>query len=319
MRTRISLLLFALALLPTFVGASDYVLGPGDELEISFWQDDRFDAVEQVRQDGTITIDIIGEIEAAGKTTLQLQDEIVRRMSRLNKSITQAVVRVTAYNYQYVFVTGQVNVPGKLTFESIPDLVSVIQEAGWITDLGDLTRVTIIRGGEASGLVETVDLATAIATAQVSSLPIVRRQDAINIPLTATGVTSPDLGRSGPVRNVIYVTGAVTTPGPVLFDENVDIYEAIALAGGPTEMADLKKVSVLTKDGYYAQSLAMDLEQFAKRGSPARYIIRPEDHIVVPFRRSGFLSSTLGATATLLGIAASALIIYEGTRSDDED
>ncbi len=317
MCTRISLLLFALVMLPTLVGASDYVIGPGDELEISFWQDDRFDAAERVRQDGTITIDVIGQIEATGKTTLQLQDEIVRRMSRLNKAITQAVVRITAYNYQYVFVTGQVNEPGKFSFESIPDLVTVIQEAGWVNDSGDISRVTIIRGGEALGQVETVDLATAIATGQVSNLPTLRRQDAIEIPTTAFGGSSSDLGRSGPVRNVVYVTGAVTTPGPVRFDANIDVFEAIALAGGATETADLKKVSVLTKDGFYGQSLAVDLEHYAEYGSPARYIVRPEDHVVVPYQRSGFLSSTLGATATLLGIAASAFIIYESLQTSE--
>jgi len=299
------------------VSASDYLIGPGDELEISFWQDPRFDATLRVRQDGMITVDIIGEIEAAGKTTLQLQDAIVRRMSRLNKSITQAVVRVGEYNYQHVFVTGHVNTPGKISFESIPDLVTVIQEAGWITDQGDLSRVTIIRGGAAAGEVETVNLSAAIASGQVADLPQLHRQDAVEVPMMPVGMPTRDLGRDTPLRNVVYVTGAVTTPGVVIFDDNIDVYEAIAMAGGPTESADLKKVSVITKDGYYGQSLGLDLEAYASMGSPTRYIVRQEDHVVVPFRHSSFLGGTIGTAATVLGVATSFVLLYQSLRSDD--
>ena len=96
------------------------------------------------------------EFQAAGKTTIELQNDIVRQMSRLNTRVSQAVVRVIDYQYQYVFVKGQVLNPGKLTFEEIPDLWTIINEAGGITETGDLTRVTIIRGGTDAGKIEAV-------------------------------------------------------------------------------------------------------------------------------------------------------------------
>jgi polysaccharide export outer membrane protein len=299
------------------VVAQEYVIGPGDVLQVNFWQDPSLNTTVRVGQDGYISVDIIGRIEAASKTPLQLQDDIVRRMSRLNKRISQAVVRVTEYNYRHVFVTGQVNNPGKLTFEQIPDLVTILNEAGWITPQGDLSRVTLIRGGEEAGEVEVVDVAAAIASGRDGTLPEIRRGDAIEVPMTPAGVPSQDLAVRAERRNVLYVTGAVNTPGPIRYEENLDVYEAIAMAGGPTDAAELDDVRVLSKDMQYAQAYIIDLKEYSRTGSPARYTLRQEDHVVVPARRSGFLESTIGTVATALGVVTSAVLLYQALDPDE--
>ena len=134
--------------------AEGYIIGPGDVLEVKFWQDSTHDATVTVQQDGKISLDIIGEVDAAGLTTTELEKQIIRQMSRYNKAISQVVVRVSSYGNLKVFISGQVQSPGKYTFEVIPDLWTIINEAGGITETGDLTHVTIIRGGERSGQVE---------------------------------------------------------------------------------------------------------------------------------------------------------------------
>ncbi|MCK4632896.1 MAG: polysaccharide biosynthesis/export family protein, partial [candidate division Zixibacteria bacterium] len=146
----------------------EYRIGPEDVLEIKFWQDPVFNTQTRVGQDGMITIDIIGKIQAAGKTTNRLQDDVVRQIARLNNKISQAVVIVVEYNYNHLFVTGQVKGPGKLTFEEIPDLWTIINEAGGITGVGDLSRVTIVRGGDKAGQVEVVDIREAISSGRLN-------------------------------------------------------------------------------------------------------------------------------------------------------
>jgi len=295
----------------TSMGAEGYQIGPGDLLEVRFWQDATLNVDVRVGQDGMISLDIIGQIKAGGKTTTELQNDIVREMSRLNTRISQAVVRVIDYQYQYVFVKGQVITPGKLTFEEIPDLWTIINEAGGITDIGDLTRVTIIRGGRDAGRVEVVNVIEAIESGKLDALPKIRRQDTIEIPRTPAGIPSADISQQVSRKDVIYVIGAVTTPGPITFQENVDIMEALALAGGPTLDADLKKARVVTKDGFYAQTIQVDLDKYSKMGVPARYIMKKEDTFVLPYRRAGFLGVGLGTVAAVLGIVTSAVIIYE--------
>lgn len=315
----IMLLVFVFVVAAAAIVAQEYTIGSGDVLQVSFWQDPTLNTTARVGRDGYISVDIIGRIEAAGKTPLQLQDDIVRQMSRLNKRISQAVVRVTEYNYNHVFVTGQVNNPGKITFEQIPDLVTILNEAGWITPQGDLSRVTIIHGGTDAGNVEVVDVASAISSGNAESLPEIKRRDAIEVPMTPAGIPSRDLTTQVKRKNVLYVTGAVNTPGPIRFEENLDIYDAIAMAGGPTDGAQLDKVKVLSKDMQYAQSYSIDLREYAGTGAPARYILSQEDHVVVPARRAGFFGSTIGTVATALGVVTSAVLLYQALNSDDED
>jgi len=69
----------------------------------------------------------------------------------------------------------------------------------------------------------------------------------------------------------------VTIPGPQKYEDNLDIMDALALAGGPSPDADIKKAKIVTKDGYYAQSLHFNLEEYTKTGALPRYTMRRED------------------------------------------
>ncbi|MBD3403607.1 hypothetical protein GF420_11980 [candidate division GN15 bacterium] len=296
-----------------------YRVGPGDVLEIRFWQEPDFNAQVRVALDGSITLDIIGKVNVAGKTTEEIQDDIIRRISSLNRAISQAVVRVMEYNYRFVYVTGQVNSPGKYSFEAIPDLWSVINEAGGPTQSADLTRVTIIRGaGDDAGSIEVVNVAEAIASGQLKDLPDLERQDRVEIPQTVMGMPSQELGRTTEKRNVIYVMGSVNSPGPIQFEEDLDVLEAIALAGGPSTGADIEKTRVVTKDSYYAQSLHFNLEKYTASGVPSRYILRKEDAIYIPERRSSFLTTTLPIIGAAAGLVTTFLLIYDRVAGDED-
>lgn len=295
-----------------------YRVGPGDVLEIRFWQDASLNTSVRVALDGTITLDIIGQINVAGKTTEEIQSDVVRRISTLNRQISQAVVRVVEYNYQFVYVTGQVGTPGKYSFEEIPDLWSVINEAGGPGPSSDLTQVTIIRGsGSGAGTVEVVNVAEAIASGKLSDLPQLRRQDRVEVPMTILGIPSRELGRSTEQRNIIYVMGSVNSPGPIQFEADLDILEAIALAGGPTASADIKKTKIITKDGYYGQSLHFNLERYTSTGAPNRYVMRKEDAIYIPERRSTFMSTTLPIVGAAAGLVTTFLLVYNQLDGDD--
>lgn len=314
----ISLLTVSLfLLLQTAINAQEYKIGAGDILEVRFWQDATLNANVRVAENGQVTIDIIGEIDAAGKTTLALQNDIVRQMSRLNARISQVVVRVIEFNYQHVFLKGQIVTPGKHTFEVIPDLWTIINEGGGITEFGDLSRVTIIRGGKEAGKIEIVNVAKAIENGTLDKLPKINRQDTIEIPRTSANLPSGELAQQIGTKNQFYVIGAVNAPGPMVFEENIDILDALALAGGPTENADLKKARIITKDGLYAQTIQIDLEKYSQTGNTPRYILKKEDTFLLPNNRGGgFLGINLGTAAAFLGIITSSVLIYDQLSSN---
>jgi polysaccharide export outer membrane protein len=217
-----------------------------------------------------------------------------------------------------VFVTGEVNQPGKFTFEQIPDLWALINEAGGITDLADLTRVTIVRGGEREGQVEVVNVARAISSGTLSSLPQIYRFDTIELPRNTLGLPGRELANNEDISNVVYVVGAVTRPGAVTFEDNTDILEAIAMAGGPLENADLSDARLITIDGRYGQTMQIDLNKYSKSGKPARYVLRKEDTIYLPSRPDGgFFQRNITTIVAALGAVTSFLLIYDQLKPAD--
>jgi polysaccharide export outer membrane protein len=297
--------------------AQEYKIGAEDILEVRFWQDQELNTEVKVSLDGMITLDIIGQIKAAGKTTVELENDIVRQISRLNARISQAVVRVVEFNYQHIFVKGQVNTIGKFTFEQIPDLWTVINEAGGISEYGDLSRVTIIRGGDESGKIEEVNILEALEKGELNKLPKIRRQDTIEIPRTLIGIPADDIiNHTTRGKNVIFVIGAVNTPGPIRFEDNLDILDVLSLAGGPTADADLKKTKLITKVGLYSQSIKIDLNKYSLQDNIPRYILKDEDTFIVPTKGGGFFS--LGTIVPILGVITSSIFIYNEMKSSDD-
>lgn len=321
MKRIFNILLIAVSLIllsQTAIYAQDYKIGTGDVLEINFWQEGALSTNVRVAENGQITIDIIGEIDAFGKTTSELRDDIVRQMSRLNARFSQVVVRVVEFNYQHIFIKGQISTPGKHTFEKIPDLWTIINEGGGITEFGDLSRVTIIRGGKEAGKIEIINVAEAIENGTLNNLPKINRQDTIEIPRTSANLPSGEFAQQVGAKNQFYVIGAVNAPGPLVFEENIDILDALALAGGPSEDADLKKARIITKDGIYAQTIQIDLEKYSQTGNTPRYILKKEDTFLLPRSRSGgFLGINLGTAVTIVGLITSSILLYDQL-SDDE-
>lgn len=273
--------------------ADEYVIGPEDIVRISFWQAPELDQEAAVRQDGKITISIIGEITAAGLTCRELASQIESNISLYNKKISQATVTVIGFNSQKIFVSGQVVAPGKKTFEVIPDLWTVIKEAGGATETGDLTRVTIIRSKESGGEVITVNVLEAISRGNLENLPKLNSGDTVEIPKTAGGTLGHQLANEyigG--KNVIYVLGEVRTPGVQTFENGSDLLDVIGGAGGMTAGADAEHVQIISKTGRGTSVTKVNLKKYQRDGQARRVVIKQEDTIVIGAKKSSFLSWT---------------------------
>ncbi len=299
---KVLLFLFSAILISISANAQQpYVIGSEDVLEIRFWQDSNLDATVKVTRDGKISLDIIGEIQAAGQTTAQLERDIIRQISRYNSVISQAVVRVAEYNNQKVFISGQILAPGKYTYEVIPDLWTIINEAGGATELGDLGRVLIIRGGENAGEVVTVNVRELVTSGKLQELPQIRSGDTIELPRTPAGLPASTLSQSQELRNLFYVIGEVNVPGAVNLERNIDILDAIALAGGPTSDANLKKARIISKAGAGTQIKRVNLKKYTNEAIAGRVFIRPEDVIVLPRKSGGLLGMRVTEWVAIVG------------------
>ncbi len=122
----------------------NYQLGPEDNIEISVWKEPELTKQLVVRPDGKISYPLVGEIQAAGMTVKQLQDEISKRLA---KYVTDANVTVILLKTQYykVFVTGKVNKPGDFIVGRPTDVMQAISMAGGLTPFASPKSIVVLR------------------------------------------------------------------------------------------------------------------------------------------------------------------------------
>lgn len=121
-----------------------YVIGPADMLDISVWKEKELSQTVPVRPDGKISLPLLGDVNAAGLTPMQLAESV---MGLLRKYVAdpQVTVIVTGMNSQRVFVLGQVSRPGSVALLPNMTILQAISSAGGPNQFADLKAVFLLR------------------------------------------------------------------------------------------------------------------------------------------------------------------------------
>jgi len=122
-----------------------FVIGNDDVLAINVWKEpDVSRPAIPVRSDGKIYLPLVGEVQAAGRTPLQLEQEIA---SKLQNYISQpeVTVMVQQINSQKFNVLGQVAHPGAFVITNSPTVLDAIALAGGFRDFAKQKSIYILR------------------------------------------------------------------------------------------------------------------------------------------------------------------------------
>ncbi len=282
--------------------AEEYVLGPEDVISITVWEHPELSRTAVVRANGTLTLPPLGDLAAAGKTTATLARDLERQMYASLRQTTQVTVSVVAFNSRKVFLAGQVSVPGRYSFEQMPDIVNLLGQAGGLGAGGDLSQVRILRRGDAGEQTLQVDLNKAIKQGDLTGLPALQPGDVVFVPPTAGAST-------GAVGDAVYVLGEVQRPGGYSVGTGLDLMQALGLAGGTTPNSDLAQVEILARDGMGGSYLVkVDLEEKLRSGNGGPEV-RAGDTIRIPSRTTSttyqawsMLRAGLGTTRDVLNL-----------------
>jgi polysaccharide export outer membrane protein len=132
---------------PGMPAANDtsYVIGPSDELNVSVWENVDLSCVVPVRPDGMISLPLLNDVQAAGRTPMQLMKTIVEKLTAHGMKDPLVTVTVTAIKSQFIYVLGQVGHPG--TFPMIPGMtvLQAIASAGGLGQFAKQTKIEIRR------------------------------------------------------------------------------------------------------------------------------------------------------------------------------
>jgi len=129
---------------PRPYGDLEFRLGPEDVIEVSVYQDKELSTTVPVRPDGKISVPLVGEIPASGKTATELQKEITHRYAQFISEPAVTIV-VKEVNSPKVSVLGEVKNPGMYKIKDRATVLDAIAMAGGMTEYAKKDKVMIIR------------------------------------------------------------------------------------------------------------------------------------------------------------------------------
>jgi polysaccharide biosynthesis/export protein len=283
------------------VNKADYVLGPGDQLQLNMYgQTDLFPAPSTVLVDGTISLPFVGRVPVAGRTVKEVEGIVTNSYKKYFKRPYITIVLAKPRQLTLA-VSGEVVKPGTYPFtgvDQIPTVSQLLKLSGGVTPSADLRNVQIRRSKfGAPGVYEniSVNLMKLIQEGDISQDIRMRDGDIVFVPVSAkpsladfasASDSSFAAANTDPLN--IAVIGEVFRPGPYTVQASnavvgaagtqgspsgasgknlPTVSQAVQLAGGIKPEADVRKIQVrrVTRTGT-EQLLAVDLWKLLVEG-----------------------------------------------------
>ncbi|HET6267277.1 MAG TPA: polysaccharide biosynthesis/export family protein [Acidobacteriota bacterium] len=249
-------------------GASDYLLGPEDVIDLKVAQLTELNQTLRISGDGSIDLPYVGIVHATGLTASQLADRIAQLLGQQYLQDPQVTVFVRDFNSQKVSVIGSIQNPGTYTLTGQRTVIQLIAQGGGLRPESGKS-VLVFR--------QAPDGRTARLTIDKEEL-LVRGNPIWNINLRAGDVINI------PSQQMISVSvlGAVVAPGVYTLNAGSDgtLLKAIARAGG-LKRASKSGVGIKRKDAKWGDKLyEVDLGKILS-GSEPDVILQDGDLIII--------------------------------------
>jgi polysaccharide export outer membrane protein len=121
-----------------------YVIGAEDSLQVTVWKDPTLSGTVPVRPDGMISLNLVGDLRAAGLTPMALSADIAQRLKKYIQDPVVTVV-VLGVNSQRIFAIGEVNKVGPVMLTPGMMPLQAIVSAGGLTQFANSKHIYILR------------------------------------------------------------------------------------------------------------------------------------------------------------------------------
>ena len=121
-----------------------YVLGIGDLIEVKFFYNEKLNDEVTIRPDGKISLQLIGDVKAAGLTPAQLRSQLTRKYSKFLE-LPEVTVAVKDFTSQKIYIGGEVARPKLIPLRGMLRTLDALIEAGGPLHTAKLHNVILIR------------------------------------------------------------------------------------------------------------------------------------------------------------------------------
>lgn len=212
----------------------NYVLGPGDELQISVYGVQEFNSSVPVNVEGKISIPYVGQIPVSGITIEAAIQKIRSSMSKIYSTLGsgQSKLSVSLGNIRTIKITiiGS-KLPGNYSISSLSTVYNALHIAGGPSDNGSYRNIELIRGNK---VIKNIDIYRFLAGGDQSDNVGLLDNDVIRIPV---------------YKNRVTIEGEVKRPGIFEIKGEETFSDLLSFASGFTEMAYTASVNVVQKTG----------------------------------------------------------------------
>ena len=245
-----------------------YIIGPGDVLDLKFFDSEDLSGSLQVMNDGSVPLPLVGSVRLSGLT---LQQATLRVQQLMGKELLRPDLQLKVIEPRPIRVAlvGQVERPGIYSLTSserpqteggpvtqvngLPTVVDAIQKAGGITQNANLRGIILQRllpgtGAELSYKQAKLDLLDLVLNGNQSQNPFLFDGDTIRISeaeetLEAAGeLAAVNLS---PQTIFVNVIGEVKDPGRIKIPSGTPLIQAVMAAGGPNPRANTRNVELV--------------------------------------------------------------------------
>lgn len=242
----------------------EYRVGPDDVLEVSIFEWEANDQTKtlplRVSEKGIISLPAVGPLKVEGDSVQEIQRTIEKELVSRNVLQTPRVgVTVSEFRSRQISVIGAINQPGSYAIhQNVSTLLNMLTLAGGPQETAGGIAYVIRNAvpGKASPPIR-IDLDELLEKGDANLNPVLSAGDVVYVPKAP----------------LIYVYGEVKQAGAFTFRKQLRVLEAIALAGGCSDLADRGAISLIRRSESGEESLhRLDLARIERGEAPNLYL-----------------------------------------------
>ena len=162
---------------------SNYIIGPGDSLEVFVWRNPELSVTVPVRPDGKISTPLVEDMVAVGKTPPQLARDMEKVLSEyVREPKVNIIVTTAASAFSLVKVVGQVQHPSALPYREGMRVLDAILAVGGLTQFASGNRARIVRVENGKETVIHVKVADLVNSGDVKQNELLKPGDVLVVP-----------------------------------------------------------------------------------------------------------------------------------------
>src|SRR5262249_30266889 len=139
----------------------DYRIGVDDRVQVTVWRNPELSVTAPVRPDGKISVPIIGDVEAGGRTPAEVAEMVRGKLAAYSRYLNVVVILTELRSHEFlsrVRVTGAVRNPRSMPHRQGMTVLDAVLEAGGVNDFSAPSRTKLYRKGKDRTEAYDVDL-----------------------------------------------------------------------------------------------------------------------------------------------------------------